>query len=358
MPTAPPADGTPAPADAPLDDAAYKAGLTAMLRGEQPAAAAAAVAAGEDKPAEEKPPAEAAKDETEDEVVEEGGDDQVEDEDDGETEDEPVDKDALRKLQKEKRTFETYKAGVLAHERAVKEREQWVEKGERELKGFFAELNANAVDALLRHKFIGEEDFKFYAQQFHLLSPEGLKDPRSRPEAERLRKERDRDASARAAEARVAKLEQERAAEKERAEEDRAANDYVARIDSSMPVFKAKTPLLATAMKADPASTKRELYLVAHELATANGGQFADPGKVLLTWEKRQRALIARLGLSTPAAAPATQTKAKPQTAAKQQGQGQKGKDGAPAAEEPEADPDVAKSDDEYRAELRKRLRR
>lgn len=348
MATEIPAEGTPASAPDPAaEKAAYDEGLKKLLAGETT----------EEPPAEEVPPK--PEGEAEDEPEAEADDDHVEDEETADEEEEDGDpkiaEEALRKLQKEKRTFEKHKSEVLAHERTVKEREQRVDKGERELTGFISELKASPVETLLKNDMIPEADFQFWARQFHLLSPEGLKDPRSRPEAERLRRERSQNSESRVALARVEKLEQERVAEKAQLQADRELNDYVTRIDSSMAAYKAKTPLLAKAMEKDASATKRELYLVASELAKANHDQFVEPGKVFLAWEKQQRERIARLGLSVPATTPAVPAKAKPTTAAKPQGQVKPTK-GAPAAKEP-ADDDPPLEGDAYFAELRRRLK-
>lgn len=361
MPTeAPAAEGTPTSVTPPtFDEKAFKAGLDARLRGEVPADEAAP--ADEDKkPEDEKKDDAAPEDEADDQGDEKADAEVAEDEDaegDGE-EDGEVDKEALRKLQKERRSFEKVKTEVFARDRAVTQREQVIGRAEGELKSFVTELKSKPVQTLLKHDFIAEEDLAYWARQFHLLSPEGLKDPRARPEAERLQRERERDRETARAAARVAKLEEDRATEKAQLELDKQTNAYVARIEQSVPAFKAKTPLLQKAMAADAAETKREIYALAYELAQANGGQFVEPGKVVLAWERRYGALIKRLGLA-PASTPpaATPSKAKPPTAAKNQGQSQK-KEGAPAATETAEDPDIAKSEAEFQAGLKARLAR
>jgi hypothetical protein len=353
MPTEIPAEGTPTPAKGVEDAAAYHAGLNALLRGE--------VETPEDPPPgdpkKDGDPAPGATDEEPD-----AGDDDpeepdapTEEEGEGDEDEEPVDKDELRKRAKERRTFETYKAGVLEKERTVEAREQKVAKGEKELMSFFDELNSSGIEALLNHQLIPQDRMAAYSRQLFLLSPEGLKDPRSRPEAERLRAEMARDAQTRQANARVEKLEKEREAEKAQAQADREATNYVAQIDASLVPYKAKTPLLAKAMETDARETKRELLSIASELAAANGDRFVEPGKVLLAWEKRQRGLIARLGLSPGEQPPATQNKAKTKTAAKKQGQGKNGTS-APAAEEPAEEKVPEAGSPEYYAELRRRL--
>jgi len=348
-----PIEETPAPAN---EEATYLKGLDALLKGDSPEPEPEP----EPEPAADPnaEPAAAAVEEPADakgeEDAEDGepGDEKDEDEDEGEPK---VDKEALRKLQKEKRGIEQHKTEVLELERTVKEREVRVEKGERELKDFFGELNASPVETLLRHSLIPEADLQYWARQFHLLSPEALKDPRSKPEAERLRRERDRDQAARRNEAAVKKLERERDEDKVAQAEERQLNDYVTRLDASVSAYKAKTPLLVKAMAKDPAATKAELYTVAYELAKAGNGQFAEPGKVLLAWEKQQRARLERFGISLPVAtaAPATQTnKAKSKTAAKSQGQSKKGGAAGAAAED-----EAVLEGEAYLAELARRLK-
>lgn len=339
-----PPEGTATPASDPAaEDAAYKEGLSKLLAGE----------ATEDPPAAaEAPPkadAEAEDDDQAEETPEAKDDEDAED--DVDDADPKVATEALRKLQKEKRTFEAHKSKVLELEQNVKERESKVARVEASWNAFGAELDRNPVETLLKHNMIPEADYKFWAQQFHLLSPEGLKDPRSRPEAERLRRERERERASDTALRRVEKLEQERAAEKAAAAQDREVQHYVTQLDASLPTYKAKTPLLAKAMEKDAAATKRELVSVAVELATANGDRLVAPGQVLLAWERQQRERMARLGLSVPEPAAAVPSKAKTPTAAKSQGQPPKKKD-APDAEEP-----AEVSDEEYRAELRRRLK-
>lgn len=336
-----PPEGTATPASDPAaEEAAYQEGLTKRLSGE----------VSDDPPVEEtaKPDAPAKEPEAKDDEEEPAD---VEDaEDDVEDADPKVATEALRKLQKEKRTFEAHKLKVLEQERAVIARVEKVEKAEGELRQLVREIDHNPVEALLKHGFIAEADLQFWARQFHLLSPEGMKDPRSKPEAERLRRERERERSSDIALRRVEKLEQERAAEKAAAQQEREVNAYMTQLDASVPTYKAKTPLLTKAMETDASATKRELVAVAVELATANGDRLVEPGKVLLAWEKQQRERIARLGLSIPDAA-AAPSKAKTPTAAKSQGQPPKKKD-APDAEE-----SAELSEEEYRAELRRRLK-
>lgn len=353
MATDTPADsGTAAPEE---DHAAYLAGLNKLLSGEEPA---------EEKPKDETLPAEDA-DKQADEGEEKADAEEAEEaeaaeeeetaEDDKDEEESEVDEEALRKLQKEKRSFERHKAEVLAHERQVKEREQRVTTTEREIAEFIQRLRVDPFTALVQAKILDEADISYAARQLFLMTPEALKDPRAKAEAEARRRERERDFAAMQANARVERLEREREQEKAKQAEERQLNDYVARIKATTTVFKAKTPLLEKAMTADSAATERELYQLAYELSQAQGGHFVEPGKVVLAWEKQQRERLARLGFAQEKATPAAQSKAKTPTAAKQQGQSQKGKEGAPAAAEP-ADPDIAKSDDEYMAELRRRL--
>lgn len=341
-----PPEGTPAPDAAPaFDKAAYDAGLAALLKRDatEPPAAEETPPKPEGEAKPEDKAEDAAEDETDDDVAPEDKDPKVAEE-------------SLRKLQKEKRTFEAYKATVLEKERAVVAREERVAGGERELVGFLKQLQVDPVGALVGNKLLTDDQLDYAARQLMLLSPSGLKDPRSRAEAERLRTEMKRDVEAREARAEIENIRKEREAEKAQAKADRELNTYVTQLDASLPTYKAKTPLLAKAMEKDASATKRELYSVATELATANGGRLVEPGKVLLAWEKQVREQLARLGFSLPEAAPAGQSKAKTPTAAKKQGHEQNGK-GAPPAQEQAGDPEIAKSDDEYRAELRRRLK-
>lgn len=354
MPTEPKAEGTAAPA--PDSETAYMDGLTARLRGEvkdddaeaTPPAKDAAPAkdepaddADEDDDADEKPDAEP-------EAEEETG--EAEDDED----DDQVNKDGLRRLQKEKRSFERVKTEVLALERTVKEREQRLDKAEAEVKSFFAAFNSRPVETMLERNMLDQESIDYLARQLFLHTTEAKKDPRSKHEAERLQRDREQRMEARRANERVEKLEREREAEKFAASEERKLNTYVSSIDASFETYKEKTPLLTKAMAKDPASTKREVLAVAYELGTANNGEFVEPGKVLLAWERQQRARLERLGLSAPATAPSgnSDNKAKSKTAAKSQGQGAKKK------EDEVVDDDPVLEGEAYLAELAKRLKR
>lgn len=356
MPTEPKAEGTAAPA--PDSETAYMDGLTARLRGEvsddeveTPPAKDKAPPKDEPDDDADEPEADDDADEKPDAEPEDGEEDKDEDADD---DDDQVNKDGLRRLQKEKRSFEKVKTEVLQLERTVKEREQQVEQARSEIKAFFTAFNARPVETMLERNMLDQESIDYLARQLFLHTTEAKKDPRSKHEAERLQRDREQRMEARRANERVEKLERELEAKKFTEQEERKLNTYVSSLDTSFETYKAKTPLLTKAMAKDPASTKRELYAVAYELATANNGQFAEPGKVLLAWEKQQRARLERLGLSAPAAEPSgnSDNRAKSKTAAKSQGQSAKKK------EDEVVDDDPVLEGEAYLAELAKRLKR
>jgi hypothetical protein len=355
MPTDEKAEGTAASASDP--ETAYMEGLNARLRGEakDDDEAPPADEDKKDEPVEEAAEdddadADAAEDESEDKEPEAAEEDADEDEDE-------VDKDALRKLQKEKRSFERVKTEVLALERDVKEREQRVGKAEAGWKAFLSEFDVRPVETLLESGRLDQAAIDYLARQLFLHTTDAKKDPRSKVEAERLQRERARDREARMANERVSRLEREREEERAAAQGERDLKNYVSNIDTSIETYRAKTPLLTKALAKDPAETKREVYAVAYELAQANNGQFVEPGKALLTWEKRERARLERLGFTAQAAAPPSGTqdkKAKSKTAAKSQGQGDTKKTDATA----DSDDEPVLEGEAYMAELRRRLKR
>lgn len=357
MPTEPKAEGTAASTDS---ETAYMDGLTARLRGEviedeaEEAPPAAKDKAPKDEPADDADEPEGDDEADEKPDAEPDADEEAAEDEDGDEDDDQVNKDGLRRLQKEKRSFEKVKTEVLALERTVKEREQQVEQAKAEIKAFLTAFNGRPVETMLERNMLDQESIDYLARQLFLHTTEAKKDPRSKHEAERLQRDREQRMEARRAHERVEKLERELEAKKFTEQEERKLNTYVSRLDTSFDTYKAKTPLLTKAMAKDPASTKRELYAVAYELATANDGQFAEPGKVLLAWEKQQRARLERLGLSAPAAEPSgnTDNKAKSKTAAKSQGQGAKKK------EDEVVDDDPVLEGEAYHAELARRLKR
>jgi len=331
----------PSPAD---EQAAYEAGLRALLEG------GGQEEATEEKPADAEPEAtdEAAPEDDEEE------DDELEEGDDAEGDDEKAPKvaeGALRKLQKEKRTFERHKSAVLEHERTVNDREAKFAERTGQFDSFVSRLAVDPIETLIAHNYLNQADLDYFAKMAFLRSSDGLKDPRSKGEAERMRRERARDIENKRAMGEVEKIKAERAAEKTAQEEERTLNEYTSRIKATVSVFKAKTPLLTTSMANDPVATERELWQVAYELGKASG-QFAEPGKVILAWERQERARLERRGYAKPSMN-AVQEQAKTKTAVKSQGQKAATKSATAAAEPAE---EILEGD-AYHAELRKRLK-
>lgn len=313
-------------AAAPAGEPAYKSELAAMLAAEK----AELDAAAETPPAEKKP-TEAKKEEEleedgslaearEKEALEDGEDDPGENEEPGDDE-EPDGKSkyskALRKLQKDEASLQQFKTQVLAKEKAVGEREQRATTAERELGDFLAEIRRNPVETLLKSGLISEEEVGYWAKQFTFLSPEALKDPRSRPEAERLRRERERERESKRVASEVEKMRRERDDERAKAEQDAVTTAYVGKLGAVAKAYKAKHPVLAQALEKDPDGTDEELRAVAHRLSVAKQA-LEDPGLVVLAWVKQRKKLLAAHGI-VEAAAPTT-NKAKSQKPAEQKG--------------------------------------
>lgn len=308
-------------AAAPAGEPAYKSELAAMLAAEK----AELDAKAETPPVEKKPEGEAeapTKDEK-DEPEAEGGEDDAETEgDEPGKDDEPDGKSkyskALRKLQKDEASLQQFKTQVLAKEKAVGEREQRAATAERELGDFLTEIRRNPVETLLKSGLISEDEIGHWAKQFHFLSPEALKDPRSRAEAERLRRDRERERESKRVAAEVETMRRERDEERAKAQQEAATTAYVGKLGSVAQAYKAKHPVLAQALEKDPEGTDEELRAVAHRLSVAKQA-LEDPGLVVLAWVKQRKKLLAAHGL-VEAAAPTTTNKAKSQTPAEQKG--------------------------------------
>lgn len=320
------AEGTPAPAAA---DPGYKAELAAMLAAEQ-AEQDAADAPPEKKP--EPPKAEDAEPKSEEnDDAEEADEDEDADEpdadeegdEDGEGEEEPEGKSkyskALRTLQKEKESLQEFKTKVLADQKAVvAERERL--KGELvEFRSFVQTFKRDPAGTLIRAGLMTDEDIGYMARQLYLMSPEAAKDPRSKQEAERLRREYDREQEHRKTAAEVEKLRQEREAERRQAQQDAEINAYVTKVNAAADSYKAKTPELEKALSKAPERTRRELLRVAHELSEAKG-ELADPKLVVLAWTKQRKQLLAELADAGAAVAVEPPKKDKSKKPAEQKG--------------------------------------
>ena len=327
------ADETNAAADtaAPDAEAAYKATIAEMLAAEK------AAAEGEKKPPAEKkdePAGEEATTDEDDDTEEEGedkpeseGEDDEEEEGEGE-EEEPKGKysKALRTLQKEKESLQAFKATVLREQKAVAAEREQLKATQTEVRSFVAALKRDPHGTLLKAGLLNEAELDHYAKQLHFMSPEALKDPRSRAEAERLRREWDRDRSIAEQRAEVERLRKERDAELAEKQQAAELDRYVAKVNTAAEQAKTKTPELAKALAKNADRTQRELLMLSHELSQAKG-ELADPKLVVLAWTKRHKAeaeywrtyLAADSGTTTAAATPAGK-KAKSTKPAEQKG--------------------------------------
>ena len=313
-------------AAAPTAPPAYKAELAALLAAEK---AEIDAEDAKDTPAEKKPadaevPAKddaESKDDAEDEAEDEATDEDAEAEaEEGEGDEEPDGKSkyskALRKLQKDEASLQQFKTQVLAKEKTVVEREQRAVTAERELRDFISAVKLDPVHTLIKAGLISEDEIGHIARQLHFLSPEALKDPRSRPEAERLRRERERELESKRVGSEVEKMRREREQERAQAQQDAQLDGYISKLDATAQASKAKHPVLAQALEKDAARTERELRAVAHELAVAKQG-FADPALVVLAWLKQRKQVLAAHGIAEAAVVP---NKAKSTKPAEQKG--------------------------------------
>jgi hypothetical protein len=299
----------------------------------------------EEKPEEEKPAEEAGDDNPDDDPDYADRDE----EEDGEEKPEEKGKysKAFRQLQKRESEIQQLKSQVLQQQREIQTRESKLQQGERELGDFIKQLQLDPFNTLLKAGLLNEDDAEYASKQLYYNSKAAAADPKSKLEAERLRRERAMLMEAQQTRAEVERLKRER--EQERAEQQKQAtlNNYVAKIDATVESYKSKTPLLAQALEKDAARTRRELFEIANELSAAKQ-EFADPGLVVLAWTKQRKALLAAHGLKEPVATskkpnpnPPTSEKANP---------GKSSKPAQPATDDAEA------REAAFQKELRARL--
>jgi hypothetical protein len=226
---------------------------------------------------EEKKPEEPEKKDGEEPEPKEGGDESEEEKDDDSKDDDtddgedkkPVDEKyskALRRIQKQEAELLHFKSQIIAADRELK-----------------------------------PEAAEYWSKNLYYNSPAAAADPKSKAEAERLRREREF-----VYEANQTRQELERV--KRQLEEDRAAQQrqqqddhYVARLDATIDAYKAKTPLLEAAFKQDPVRTREDLFRIAAHLSDAKG-VYEDPGAVVQAWLKERRKLLASFGIKEPVA--------------------------------------------------------
>lgn len=293
------------------DDAAYRAELAKMMKGD---AEAMGLAVDKDEP--EKKPDEPATDEEKPDEEEKPEGDEAEGDEEKEGDEEPESEEekgkyskAFRKLQREAQQLSEHKAQVLAKDREVAQREQATAATERELVDFIKNVKLDPFGTLLRLGILKEEDAEYISKQLYYHSKTAQADPKSRAEAERLRAERERRMEHESLVQRTERLERERVEERQQAQREQQLNQYTSRLEATVQQYAAKTPELKRALERSPAQTKKEILLIANELSEAKG-QYADPGLVALAWIKERKRILA--DLQAEAAKPATTAATKP----------------------------------------------
>lgn len=341
------AEATPAAPDA--AEAAYKAQLAEMVK---LSAEGMGISTEEKKPEEpEKKPDEEKPEEApgDDSKETEESDDEKDTEGDDESEpkgDEKYTK-ALRRIQREEAKLLELKNQVLGRQKEFEQREQAIRKQEGEIVDFIKQLKASPWDTLLKYKLISESDAEYASKQLFYRSPEALKNPASKAEAERLQRERQLQLEAEETRQRLQRMEEERQRERQEMQQKQALDTYVSKLDTAAQEFKSKSSLLAKALEKNPTRTRQELFRIANDLSYAKQ-EFADPGLVLRVWEKDRKAFLAEMGISEPVKAPAQKDQSK--KPAENRGTPQKQQNGSNAQltdEQKEA---------EYQKELRARL--
>jgi len=302
----------------------------------------------EEKKPEEPPKEEGdeAKDEPEDTDSEEEKEPEGDEEAEGEGDEEKGKySKAFRKLQKQEAELQSFKSQVLAQERDLKQREQKIQATQTELTTWIKQLQVDPFGTLLKAGLINEDDAEYASKQLYYHSKTAASDPKNKLEAERLRRERELLLEQRQTRAQLERMERERQAEKAEAQQKQETDAYVAKIESTVSAYKAKTPLLAQALEKNPTRTRQELFKIAHDLSAAKG-EFADPGLVVLAWTKQRKQLLADHGIKEPVA---SSEKVQSKSAAEKKGP-TNGKSNGSTAQKPTDDADAA--DAAYRKKL------
>lgn len=339
------AEEKPAAGGAAFDEKVYQKGLAENmgLTGDKP-----------EEP-EEKPEEPEKKEDGEEKKEEEEPDkgDETSDGDDDSDDDEPTKakgdekySKAFRKLQQEESRLQQMKGQVIAAERALRQREAQIQKTESELVDFVKKVRLHPIDALLENGLIKEDDLEYISKQLYFGSKAAAADPKNRAESDRLRRERQLLIDQEEMRRELANYRQERENEQSQLAQQRALDAYTNKFDAAVEEYKSKTPLLAEALKKNPARTRKELYELANEISVSKK-DWADPQYVLIRWVKERKALLAELGAKAPEA---TNEKAKSESAAKSKGQSEK------SSKPTQSEADEAARERQYRKELHEHL--
>lgn len=218
---------------------------------------------------------------------------------------------AFRKLQKQEAELQTFKTQILAADREIKQREQRVSQGERELGAFIKALQLDPFETLIKNNLMTEDQAEYASKQLYYRSKAAAGDPKNKAEADRLRREYEGRREVQDANARIQRLEDERARERAEVQQAQQREAYVAKLDATINSYKSKTPLLAKALEKNPDRTNLELRQIAIDLSNKKQA-LADPGLVVLAWITERKRLLADHGLSEPVATTTEQAKSKP----------------------------------------------
>jgi hypothetical protein len=247
-------------------------------------------------------------------------------EDEDDEEEKPADKDTAKRIDQVKRTdkqlreqrerdFAARESEINGHVEAL--RKEWEPKIAAAEK--FERLASRAsIDpvAVLQALGVGEDRYEHVGQVLYTLS-RAKDDPKMRTAAAQLMKARELDDE-------IAQLKQWREerekADKEREQTTAADREVEAFITSVTKAASDKTPLAKSLLKNDPDGAREELQIVAFRLAKETG-TLPDATKVMIAFEKHQRAKLRKLGIDPKSrgavaaladAETTTETKAKP----------------------------------------------
>lgn len=225
---------------------------------------------------------------------------------------------AFRKLQQQEAQLQAFKTQIVTKERELQQREHQAQQAEEELRTFIRDLKVDPFEVLFRNGLINEDEAEHLAKQLYYRSRAAAADPKSRAEAERLRREQAMRMESLETKRAIARLQQEREAEKAQLASDRQLDGYVSRLEATIDAYKSKTPLLAKAWEKDPARTREQIYSLVKKLG-APTGEFPEPGAAVLEWLKERKRVLALHGYAEPAPV-ATDNKDKSKTAVEKKG--------------------------------------
>lgn len=240
---------------------------------------------------------------------EEDPDKDLDDEEDEDDEDE-TDKETARRIEQVQRTdkrlreererqFAAREAELEQHVSSLKK--EWepriaaAEKFER----LAARANIDPV-AVVKALGVGKDRYEYIGQVFYTLAKAEGGDDKAKIAAAQLMKQSEYDAE-------IADLkkwrEQREQADKDREQQTAADREVDAFISKVMQAATDKMALAKALLKNDPDTAREELQIVAFRLAKAEG-KLPDAKKVMIEFEKHQRAKLRKLGLDPKTMSP------------------------------------------------------